>query len=140
MTPHFIAAAVQLADMLERENRALAQHDFSRAASLLSAKTSAMDAFHLARSVAAAPAALDEKGPDASDADRHAADQIAERLRILSQDNKRLLERAIAVQGRIIGLIVEAIPRQAAQAAGRYDARGDAAATRTTAMTLSARA
>jgi hypothetical protein len=36
---------------------------------------------------------------------------VAARLRELADENKRLLERAVIVQGRVIGAIVRAIPK-----------------------------
>ena len=45
---------------------------------------------------------------------RDAADRMARRLQGLAIENKRLLERAIAAQGRVIGVIAQAAAAQAA--------------------------
>ena len=55
-------------------------------------------------------------------AQRDAAERMARRLQALAQENKRLLERAIAVQGRVIGVIARAA-RRAAMAPHRAMAR-----------------
>ena len=84
-----IAAAAALAETLEAENAALAALDLPRAAGLLGEKQRAVAEFAEA-----------EPNP--------AADRMARRLRALALENKRLLERAIAVQGRVIGVVAQA--------------------------------
>ena len=46
-----------------------------------------------------------------------------ERLAALAAENKRLLERGLMVQGRLVGLIAAALPK-ALDCAPRYGARG----------------
>ena len=111
MTPELIAAAVPLADTLAQENKALAALDLPRAAGMLDAKTRAMEAFVAAQALAAARVQAANSQEE--------VEQLAARLRHLAQENKRLLEHAIAVQGRVIGLVAQA----AAPASGRGDAR-----------------
>jgi hypothetical protein len=97
MSNDLITAAECLAGTLEAENAALAALDLPRAAAMLEQKKQALAAFTGALGVPVL-----------------AGEPIAERLRALAQDNKTLLERAIAAQGRIIALIA----RAAAPAAG----------------------
>jgi hypothetical protein len=110
MSPELIAAAVRLADALAQENSALAALDLPRAAGMVDAKTRAMEAFAAAQALAAA-------GLQPADS-REEAEQLAARLRDLAQENRRLLEHAITVQGRVIGLVARAAP-----ASGQGDAR-----------------
>ncbi len=99
MTPELVEAATDLADMLDRENAALAALDLAAAAALAESKRRVTDSFLAAR--ARAPA-----GPLGQEAER-----IATRLRDLAAENKRLLERAMFVQGRVLATIARAIPR-----------------------------
>lgn len=103
-------AAATLAEVLERENAALAGFDLRATAMLLAEKRAAADklAEAQARRVAAGGAGL----PPA-----------AARLRDLAIENRRLLERAMAVQGRVLEVIAQAAPRASALAP-RYGARG----------------
>ena len=71
----------------------------------MDAKARAVEAFLAAQAIAAAGAT----GALAAD-QRSAAEQLAARLRDLAQENRRLLEHAIAVQGRVIGLVARALP------------------------------
>ena len=82
-----------LAETLEAENAALAALDLPRAAGMLADKRSAVAEFDAVRT---APAPSE------------AAQRMARRLQGLAMENKRLLERAIAVQGRVIGVIARA--------------------------------
>jgi flagellar biosynthesis/type III secretory pathway chaperone len=133
MTPELIAAAVRLADTLAQENRALAALDLPRAAGMLDAKTRAMEAFAAAQALAAA-------GVRPADS-RDEAEQLAARLRDLAQENRRLLEHAIAVQGRVIGLVARAAPAGSGQADARYGSDGGlTAGKRPGAITFSSRA
>jgi hypothetical protein len=104
VTPELIAAAVHLADTLAHENHALAALDLPRAAGLLDEKTRAMDGFVAAQAMLERGA----RGALASDQGRE-AEQLAGRLRDLALENRRLLEHAIAVQGRVIGLVAHAV-------------------------------
>lgn len=111
MNPGVNAAAVRLAELLDRENAALAALDLPRAASMLADKQNAAAAF-----------AVGQGGVEAlQGTQRAAAEDTARRLQTLAAENRRLLERAIAVQGRLIGTIVRALPPNAGP---RYGARG----------------
>jgi hypothetical protein len=122
MTKNLITTGTALAETLEAENAALAAMDLPRAAALLADKHEAVTAF-----AAAAPVAP---------ASRDAAERVARRLRALAIENKRLLERAIAAQGRVIGVIAQAAATAAAPT-GYGPAR---TARRPVPLTLSARA
>ena len=114
MTPALIEAAVRLADVLARENQALAALDLVRAASMLEDKQRLAAAFAAAQ--AELPAALLSRRAS----DQQAARELAARLGELARENQRLLERAIGVQGRVVATVAEA-----AQPAPRhYGARG----------------
>jgi hypothetical protein len=133
MRTPLIAAAQRLAEALRAENEALAQLDLARAAALAPAKRQATDAF------AAAHEAAMRLGPLPGDLDRGRAEELAGRLRDLGTENRKLLERAIALQARVI----ETIAGAAAPAAGpgTYGARGLRDAPRGTApLSLAARA
>jgi hypothetical protein len=125
-------AASLLADTLARENQALAALDLARAVGLLEEKQRATSAF------ATAHAALAAAG--LSEAERTVlAEQIGARLRTLATDNKRLLERAMEVQRRVVGTLAQAAPAAIARAP-RYNARGGMALGAATAVALSTRA
>lgn len=124
MSPALIEAAVRLADALALENEALNSLDLARAAKMLSEKQRAADAFIAVQAIASA-------GADQTEAAR----QLAERLGELARENRRLLERALAVQGRIVGILARATRPQASC----YSARGKQGAPRRGALTLSAR-
>lgn len=121
MSDEAIAAGTLLAEMLEAENAALAALDLPRAAGMLGDKQRAI----------ANLAAV--QTPPAS---RDAAQGMARRLETLAAENKRLLERAIAAQGRVIEVIARAAASSLAPA-GYGSARP---AGRPTALALSARA
>ena len=87
-----IAAGATLSATLEAENAALATLDLPRAAAMVADKQRAIA--DLAAAEAPAP--------------NPAAERMARRLRSLALENKRLLERAIAVQGRVIGIVAQA--------------------------------
>ncbi len=127
MSREAITAASVLADTLAAENAALAALDLPRAAAMLAGKqraTAAFVAVHDAPNVAA---------------HREAAQRLAERLRSLAAENRMLLERAITVQGRVIGVIARAaatvVPPSGYGARGRCHDVG-----RPAAYALSARA
>ncbi len=135
MSPALIAAAVGLAAVLAEENRALERLDLPAAAALLDAKTSALGAFTAAQALEPSKQAGSFRQSD--EADRRA---LAEHLADLAQENRRLLEHAMAVQGRIIGMVARAAPRAAANG-GRYRACGThAIAQRGTAIAISTKA
>jgi hypothetical protein len=106
------AAASRLADVLDRENDALRAMDLPRAGALLAEKTAA-----IADLTAAGEAAVIEP-PSA------ALVTAARRLDGLVAENRRLLERAMEAQRRVIGIVVRAAaasapPRPAYGATGR---------------------
>ena len=95
---------------------------------MLAEKTRAADAFVAAQ--AASHGALSGARP-----------AMFERLRDLVEENQRLLDVAIKVQGRVIGIIARALPRALRDPAGtRYGAQGRAAPARLSAFAISARA
>jgi hypothetical protein len=96
-----IVMALRLADVLERENEALRAMDLHRAASLLPEKTAALADLSAAVETAEEPA-----NPVLASAARRSA---AERLDGLAAENRRLLERAIAAQQRVIAIVVSAV-------------------------------
>jgi hypothetical protein len=116
-------AAERLAAVLARENAALSASDLPRAAGMLAEKQAAAEALLASLAGGAAPPVLH-----------------ARLLHDLAGENRRRLEHAIAVQGRIIGLIARAL-RSAAPPPPRYGATGVLAnAARPTAFAVSARA
>jgi hypothetical protein len=127
MSRELIAAVNMLAETLAEENAALAALDLPRAASLLADKQRAIADFLAARDVqstAMLPAMLEP---------------LVQRLQSLSVENRTLLERAIAVQSRVIGVIARAAAP--AVAPSGYSAHGTAGhAARPAAFALSARA
>jgi len=133
MTHDLLQSATALAYTLAAENRALAELDFTRAVTLLDAKQRATDAFAAAHARAATT-------PDDMRTRRSLIMDVATRLRELAGENKRLLERAVVVQGRVIGAVVRAIPK-AVGGAPRYGSGGALSeATRMRPIALSARA
>jgi hypothetical protein len=95
MPKPLIAAASHLADVLTRENAALAAMDLRRAVTLLPEKTAAIA--DLIASGGAVPLA---PHPELISA--------ARRLDDLATRNRGLLERAIVAQQRVIGIVVRA--------------------------------
>ena len=110
-----LAAAHALCAVLDEENAALHALDVPRAIALVGAKQAAADALLKAQahgSPAATAASL----------------ALAERLQLGATTNKRLLERAIAAQNRVMACIARAVPK-AAERGGRYRATGTAVQT-----------
>ena len=101
MSTDLIQAGNRLAGALEAENAALSALDLPGAAALLADKQRAV-----AELAAASPLAVPNP----------AGERIARRLQALAQENKRLLERAIAVQGRVIGVVAHAAVRDVSPA------------------------
>jgi hypothetical protein len=93
MNNDLIAAGTLLAETLQAENAALSALDLPRAAGMLVDKQRAVAGL------------VSVQGTPAS---REAAERVARRLQALAMENKRLLERAIAAQGRVIGVIARA--------------------------------
>jgi hypothetical protein len=118
------AAVETLSAVLAQENAALVALDFVRATGFLVAKRAATDSLALAG----------EQNPGGKP-----TREAAVRLRDLAAENRRLLERAIAVQGRVIAVVARAEPRPTVMP--RYGATGILArSARPAAMALSARA
>jgi hypothetical protein len=130
-----ILAGQRLAEALRAENEALAALDLSRATGLATAKMQATDSFAGAHAAAAKLGAHAIEGTE----QRRAAESLTTRLADLGAENRRLLERAIALQSRVIETIAgAAIPRAAP---GGYGAAGARSMPhQTPALALSARA
>lgn len=110
MMDSLILAGHRLAEALRAENEALAKLDLPSAATLASSKIAATDAF------AAAYAAQAKHGAAPEGPVRQAASVLTRRLEELGQENRRLLERAVALQSRVIETIAgAALPKVAAQ-------------------------
>ena len=109
MNDHWRLAAEQLALVLEQENRALAVLDLPGAAAILPRKTDCIAVFEAQRA-------------DLVPADHATAVAILERLSALTGENRRLLDRGIAAQQRVIGMMAQLV-RQT-PAAPRYGAGG----------------
>lgn len=113
MTSHpTISAARALCAVLSAENAALQTMDITGATSWLAPKQRATDALLAAHKTAPPP-------------DRMAWLAEGQRLNTLVQDNKRLLERAMVAQNRVMACIARAVPR-AMPYATRYGAGGQA--------------
>jgi hypothetical protein len=116
--------AQRLADVLARENQALRNMDFSAAVALVPEKEAALADLTSQSRVGAIPAKLA---------------MLGQRLGDLASENQTLLERAIAVQTRIVQIVARAcVPPPAV---GRYGGHnGRPPSNRTTALALSTRA
>lgn len=119
MNSGLIAAAIRLADVLATENAALAALNMPAAARLLPEKLAATDAFAAVQ--AAAAAATKQRGARRPGAELEA---VARRLRELAAENRRLLERAMLVQGRVIATVAKAARATAERASPSYGAHG----------------
>jgi hypothetical protein len=109
MMDTLLIAGQRLAEALRAENEALAALDLPRAAEMAAVKLQASDAF------AAACAAAQQTGARPAQGERATAEQLANNLQHLGEENRRLLERAIAIQARVIETIAgAAIPRTGA--------------------------
>ena len=106
MTHALIDATERLADTLARENAALDALDVAGAAVLLPAKRTALAALAEADALSIPP---EHRGLMAD---------AVRRLQAVAAENRRLLQRALTVQGRVIEVIVGALPRE--EPAGRY--------------------
>ena len=128
MTEDLAAAAARLAEVLAAENAALAALDLPRAGAMLAEKTRAADAY-----IAAEQAS---RGNIST-----AGTAALAPLRTLVAENQRLLQQAVTVQGRVIGIIARAVSHALRDpVATRYGAQGRAAPTRLSAVAISARA
>lgn len=113
MLDALLAAGLRLAEALRAENEALGALDLPRAASLAETKRQATDAF------AAAYAATVKTNARAAGPVRQTAQDLTTRLTRLGTENRRLLERAIAIQSRVIETIAgAAVPRTGGYGAG----------------------
>jgi hypothetical protein len=114
-------AAQRLADLLAQENAALRRLDFLAAVALVPAKEAALAEL--------------EKLPRGS----MIQTGLGQRLSALAKENQALLERAIAVQTRIVRIVARASAPLAA--ATRYDGYGGRAPqTRAAALAVSTKA
>lgn len=116
MTAPVLAAARTLADVLARENAALAALDLPRATALLADKSQAFAALEREARLAGQSGALA--------ASRDEVARLGDRLRALAEENRRLLARAIAVQERVLATVARAVPKALAATASRYGAGG----------------
>lgn len=100
-------AAAALADVLRQENHALLHNDLPTAGRLLTRKQDVVRAFtDAARAAPGAP-----------------VPHVARELPELAETNRRLLERAMAVQRQVIGLVARSATGAGAPA-GRYGRTG----------------
>ena len=121
MMDALILAGQRLAEALRAENEALAKLDLPRAATLASTKIAASDAF------AAAYAAQAKHGVAPEGPVRQATEILTRRLEELGKENRRLLERAVSLQSRVIETIAAAaLPRVAPQGYAPAGARNTA--------------
>lgn len=104
MTDPVHLAAAELADVLEAENAALRSMDLPRAIAQVPLKEARADRLRLA---------LSGIGPERSGRPPETlvdSRAMATRLQALAVENRRLLERAIGVQGRLIAILARAAP------------------------------
>lgn len=129
MMDSLLIAGRRLAEALRAENEALAALDLPRAAAFATAKRQATDAF------TAAYTAAQKTGARPAIGERASAESLAANLQDLGAENRRLLERAIAIQSRVIETIAgAALPRAggAGPGGGGYGAGGRPAGARQT--------
>ena len=127
MMPEIVEATVQLADALAAENAALAALDLVAAVRLLPQKEAATTAF----------AAAQRRARGTRDTlDIKALRVAATRLQTLTEENRRLLERAIHVQNRVMGILAQAA--RASNPTPRYARSGVYAKRPTASWALSA--
>jgi len=115
MTDDLLAAATRLADVIAAENAALAAFNVSAAIATGTDKQRAAEAFAAALRTQTAPM---EPGR------RQQAATIGRRLTGLAQENRRLLERVIMAQARVMEIIARAGRRELAARASHYGAFG----------------
>jgi len=115
MNSRLLAAGEVLAELLEAENRALIARDQDAVPQGAAAKSAALARFQDARSAVVAGGVGDERGK------LSALEAVLRRLDAAAAENRRLLERAIAVQGRILDIVTNAmtVPIAAYRPAGR---------------------
>lgn len=137
MSDVLLSAATRLADLLAQENAALVALDLPRAAALLAQKQAAAERFAAARSaIVPSRSALSRSAPTdlapTGSVSIHPAptgpvpagsvQAALARLRDVGEQNRRLLERGIAIQGDVIGLIADALHKSGDPS--RYAATG----------------
>ena len=128
MTTELLDAAAAMAEALEAENAALAALDIGAAVRMYARKRDTAAALAAARATAKPTAGQ-----------RRRAETLTRALLDLTSENKRLLERALYVQGRIMRTLARAAPRAFASMP-RYRADGRIAGpNRPLAFALSAR-
>lgn len=125
MSQTLLTATVRLAGALAAENAALRAMDLPAAAALLAEKQAATASFDAARRAMA---------PGQPGALREAAAHLVGQ----AEENRRLLERAIAVQTRVLGVLASAA--RTVNPAPRYGRSGGYAPPSSTGWALSARA
>ena len=118
MLAALIASGLRLAEALKAENEALAALDLPRAAGLAETKIKATEAF------AAAHAAATRIDARARGETRSAMQGLASELQTLGTENRRLLERAVTIQSRVIETIAGAALPRAGGAPGGYGGVG----------------
>ena len=134
MMQMLIAAGLRLAETLRDENEAHATLDFSRAAQLAAAKIQAAEGF------AAAQIACQKANMAFDQAEREVAARLTEAIEGLARENRVALERAIALQSRVIETIAGAANHAPRRTGGSYGAGGRVAAPyRAPALAISAR-
>ena len=124
-------AGQRLAEALRAENAALARLDLGAAAELSRGKRVAADAF------AAAFDATHRSGCRAEGEERRQTEEITLRLKDLTTENRRLLERAIDLQSRVIETIAGALRPPGP---GTYGQHGRARAGEATPVSIASRA
>ena len=112
MTPTLAQAVQAMTKLLTEENKALTDMDFSRAGALLAPKHAAADAL-----AAAWRAATQTDAPQ--------ADLL--KLGELAEENRRLLNRAMRDQRRVLDLVAKAA--RSSRSTTRYGASGRVAGT-----------
>ena len=124
-TPHhttaLLHATTTLAAIMTEENTALATLDLRHAAQLVPAKRAATDIFTAAHAHLAANRFSTTGHPDGPA--RAMLAIAAAQLRDLAAENRRLLDRALATQSRLLDIIAQAVPRASTQAP-RYNPAG----------------
>jgi len=135
MMDTLLSAGDRLADAILAENDALARLDLPGAAGLGGAKAQATDAFAAAFAAASKVGARPEGASQ-----RQGARDMAARLETLGAENKRLLQRAIAVQSRVIETVAAAALPRAANPVYGAAGRRPSAARQAPALALALRA
>ncbi|MCZ8146502.1 MAG: hypothetical protein O9325_01445 [Roseomonas sp.] len=124
-------AGQRLAETLRAENAALARLDLGAAAELSRSKRVAADAF------AAAFDATHRSGSRAEGEAQRRTEEIAVHLNDLTTENRRLLERAIELQSRVIESIAGALRPPGP---GTYGHHGRAREGKATPVSIASRA